>query len=586
MTTAPGRPLRRFFDKLGVQLSLSVAVALLPLGVIALLQTLAVIREAQGRSQAALMGVTLRAASREVRLLSEAQGVAAGLAATVSDILDDPEACSAAMRRVADPNPEFAFIGYIPNDGMIECSTAEGPVDATGSVGYGQFRNSDQPMFYINPRGAVSGVSIVGVTNPVRDDAGTRIGWISISVPQATLAARDPLTNLDLPVERSVTLVTFDGEGRFLTSSVPTDIAQEMLPSDRSLQLLAGAEPLSFTGIAVDGEERVYSVVPIVNGRLYAMGSWPRGLAELDLSSSLSPLLLPVAMWLCGLFVAWFAANRLILRHIGGLRRSMGLFAGGGRIVGDLRTETAPREIREVSDAFVRMTDTILRDEAELEDMIHQKEVLLREVHHRVKNNLQLIASIMNLQMRTARSPEAKRLIRGLQERVMSLATVHKELYQTSGLTTIHAEELLSEIVQQIVRLSTAPGRPIDLQTDFAPLRLLPDQAVPLSLFVTEALTNAMKYAGLGLEATPSLRVSLCRDEEDGPARLEISNSLPAPGADTADLDGGTGLGARLLSAFAVQVGGTYETVKTDDAYRVTLMFRPAAVPDLDPEEE
>ena len=205
-------------------------------------------------------------------------------------------------------------------------------------------------------------------------------------------------------------------------------------------------------------------MVPIVPGRLYAMGSWPRAMAELDLGSSLSPLILPVAMWVASLFVAWFATNRLVVRHIAALRQSMGLFASGSRTVVKPGTESAPVEIREVSDAYLQMTETILRDEAELEDMIHQKEVLLREVHHRVKNNLQLIASIMNLQMRTAKSPEARRLVRGLQERVMSLATVHKELYQTSGLATIHADELLSEIVQQIVRLSTAPGRPVGPQ--------------------------------------------------------------------------------------------------------------------------
>ncbi len=54
------------------------------------------------------------------------------------------------------------------------------------------------------------------------------------------------------------------------------------------------------------------------------------------------------------------------------------------------------------------MTETILHDEAEMEDVVHQKEVLLREVHHRVKNNLQLIASIMNMQMRRATSPEVR----------------------------------------------------------------------------------------------------------------------------------------------------------------------------------
>ena len=70
-------------------------------------------------------------------------------------------------------------------------------------------------------------------------------------------------------------------------------------------------------------------------------------------------------------------------------------------------------EIRDVGEAYLKMTDTILHDEAELENMVHQREVLLREVHHRVKNNLQLISSIMNMQMRQSHSSEAKLLMKG-----------------------------------------------------------------------------------------------------------------------------------------------------------------------------
>jgi two-component sensor histidine kinase len=180
--------------------------------------------------------------------------------------------------------------------------------------------------------------------------------------------------------------------------------------------------------------------------------------------------------------VAWFAAEQLVTRYIRRLGRAIRAFASGSRVVGDLDMEGAPAEIREVGQAFLRMTDTILHDEAELEDTVHQREVLLREVHHRVKNNLQLIASIMNMQMRRAKSPETKALMRGLQERVMSLATVHKELYQTTGLDR-RARRRASGRPRAADRgHGLGAGRTFRIETDFAPIPLAPDQAVPLSL--------------------------------------------------------------------------------------------------------
>ena len=121
MTTAPGRQpsLRRFFDRLGVQLPLSVAVALLPLGLIAVLQTMSVIREAQGRSQAALMGMTLKAASREIQLISEAQGAASALAQSLGRAIEDPEICSDELASLIEASPQYSFVAYVPIDGLI-----------------------------------------------------------------------------------------------------------------------------------------------------------------------------------------------------------------------------------------------------------------------------------------------------------------------------------------------------------------------------------------------------------------------------------------------------------------------------------
>ncbi len=170
-------------------------------------------------------------------------------------------------------------------------------------------------------------------------------------------------------------------------------------------------------------------------------------------------------------------------------------------------------------------------------------------------------------------------LMKGLQDRVMSLATIHRGLYQTTGVTDIRADELLTDIVRQIVNLATGPGRRLSVKTDFEQIRLTPDQAVPLSLLLTEALTNAMKYAGDRNGSMPRLSVSLTRDKEQS-AVLTVMNSI-GNGADRPDLgpEASTGFGMQLLNAFGQQLGGQIEREDDCDTYtlRVTFQVRPLA---------
>ena len=197
----------------------------------------------------------------------------------------------------------------------------------------------------------------------------------------------------------------------------------------------------------------------------------------------------------------------------------------------------------------------------------------MREVHHRVKNNLQLISSIINIQVRTAKSGEAKDLLKSLQERIMSLATVHRGLYQTSGLADVKAQELFPDIIRQIMALSSGPDKPFKTEVDIDDIRLVPDQAVPLSLLLAEALTNAMKHAGATREHPGWLRVRLKRQ---GPtdAMFEVANSRrpdAAPFGDVAAQD--TGIGWQLITAFVQQLSGKQDVAVTDDQHHLTITF-------------
>ena len=155
----------------------------------------------------------------------------------------------------------------------------------------------------------------------------------------------------------------------------------------------------------------------------------------------------------------------------------------------------------------------------------------------------------------------------------MSLATIHKGLYMTTGVADVQANELLEDIVRQIMNIAARPDRPIDLTTDLVPLRLTPDQAVPLALLVSEAVTNAIKYGSGEMGRRGKLRVSLRLIEPDQ-AEVQVVNAIcprtvnaVEPGSE------GTGLGSQLLESFAMQLGGSLDRQSDDREYRVSVRF-------------
>ncbi len=406
---------------------------------------------------------------------------------------------------------------------------------------------------------------------PVIATSGEVMGFMSLSVPHRAMEPSQRPENVGGGMPNA--LVTFDGEGEVLTASIGLDAAPLALPGNRPLTSFVGQPGQSFTGLSAAGLRQVFAVVPLIEGSLYVLAGWPVESPKAGLIDPGMPsFVFPVLMWAASLLVALLAAEHQVLRHIRALRETITGFADGSRALSRLDFRGAPGELRDVGEAYERMTESVIHDEAELEDMIHQKEVLLREVHHRVKNNLQLIASIINMQIRKAQSAEAKGLMKGLQDRVMSLATIHRELYQTSGLTDIRADELLQGIVRQIVKMGAQPGRPFEVETGFDDIRLTPDQAVPLSLLVTEALANAMKYSVAPAGELPQLSVTLKR-ADNGIAVVEVVNSATAAPGGTPVADLGTGLGEQLIRAFAQQLAGTLERGSAEEFYRLRVEF-------------
>lgn len=144
--------------------------------------------------------------------------------------------------------------------------------------------------------------------------------------------------------------------------------------------------------------------------------------------------------------------------------------------------------------AQVAMAIERRRAEQRLMDMLGEKEVLLREVYHRVKNNLQVILGLLSLQLETVENPLARQVLNDTKSRIGSMALVHQQLYQAQNLSQIDLGQYLQELAQQVHHAATS-GRNVCVSFDVQPIFVAVDKAIPCGLIVNELLSNAFKYA-------------------------------------------------------------------------------------------
>lgn len=139
-------------------------------------------------------------------------------------------------------------------------------------------------------------------------------------------------------------------------------------------------------------------------------------------------------------------------------------------------------------------TETI-EYEAMLVESVEEKEILLKEVHHRVKNNLQVINSILNLQSSYVEDPKTLEIINESQNRIRSMSYIHESLYQTKDFGAINFADYITNLVQNLVHSYQLYQNKIDLKLNIEPVKLALDQAIPCGLILNELVSNALKYA-------------------------------------------------------------------------------------------
>lgn len=208
-------------------------------------------------------------------------------------------------------------------------------------------------------------------------------------------------------------------------------------------------------------------------------------------------LLLPVLMWVAAALLTWFLVSRLLLRPLKRLERAVTQYQPGGADI-DLPRNLGPStEIQGLRDAFARAIERVQESERDMVGALEGQRRLVREVHHRVKNNLQVVASLLNIHGRSAETVEARGAYAGIGRRVGALSIVHRnhfaEMEENRG---IALRPLIAELAAELRGGAPEAARGLAIDLDVETVYTTQDVAVAVAFLITEIVEFAMLNCG------------------------------------------------------------------------------------------
>lgn len=573
---AVGRMWKRLtncFDPLRARLGLALAVALVPIVAYDLVLAFQGYRDAEGRGWTTVRQLAIVASNSQNALIEGTRRLMIGLGE--SDAVREAAAgrtsrdCSRTMARVVAALPEYSDLAVVDGGGEIRCSAVDR--NTGGSV-------ADTPWFrgMTDTQGFTLGYftlsretaePIVSALLPTSGPDGTPAGAIVAGIRLPWLGSL--AQKYGLPEDGVVYLL--DAKGTVMTSSdrflaVPeTDHgipgsrrspAEAATPDAELLAAIAARRLTEFAAAGSDGRERFYSAANLQNGSLYILFGMPRTSAmSWSHYQTLAFIVGPLLMLAIAIAVAVIGGELLISR---GMRALLATVDAYGRDQLDAQPDVrrSAREIRQFAEAFSEMARKIASRESDLRRSLEEKDALLREVHHRVKNNLQIVTSFLNLQSKNTREAAAREVLTEARVRVRALALVHRHLYESADVRRVDFAAITEALADQQAHAQglAQRGIAVRLALDSAPIPA--SHAVPVALLVTEALSNAAKH-GYPEGRRGTIEIAFTRrdgadaelriaDDGVGPPRDEHGQPVFPPG-----------IGVALMQAFARQVGGT-----------------------------
>lgn len=530
-----------------IRLTAALAAALLPVLILGGVQSsLAFKREAEAKRE------SLAAAAERSASTARARMEAADILLQTLAPGSVGAQCVQRLVQVTERIPGYSNLIRFDRIGRVACAAGDVPIDPV---------RGRQPWFEALERGdrlvitrdpGANYAPEPALLAAVRDTAPDH-SFDGALVAVITLRSLAPsLSDRALPAKSEVALAGSDGQ--YINFTNPDAFAA--LPSNWKTQ---ADDRGSLVWYAADrrGERRVYSAAPLVGEDLYViLSARSEGLFSWAQLNPLTGLAYPILTFALALVAVMVATERVVIRWIAYLQRIAALYGKGRYSVRALQADRAPPEIRDLAETLEDMADAIVARDGSLRDSLAQKDSLMREIHHRVKNNLQVISSLLNIQQRALTDPTARAAMSDTRQRITALALIYRALYQGVDIKKVDLRAFLEELTAQLISSETLRGMAVETEIRADTLVIDPDRLAPLALFAVEAITNAQKhaFAGRGGKLTVDLTVN------HSEAVLSISDDGPASEAALT----GQGVGRTLMTAFARQLRGFSELVRNE----------------------
>ncbi|HPQ54173.1 MAG TPA: cache domain-containing protein [Spirochaetota bacterium] len=208
------------------------------------------------------------------------------------------------------------------------------------------------------------------------------------------------------------------------------------------------------------------------------------------------------------------------------------------------------------------------RAEENLLVSVKEKEILLKEIHHRVKNNLQVISSLLNLQADYIENPHDLNVFKNSQAQILSMAAIHEKLYQSGNFSNINMKDFLQDLLYQLQCFYNDRNSEIDIGIDVDNVVVSIEYAIPLSMLINEIVTNSLKYAYPG--GSGGIHISFSKVEETKFSLIIYDNGIGF--TDDAALHDKRTFGLTLIDTLVRQLNGEM-TRRTDNGTRYEIVL-------------
>lgn len=527
---------------------LSVGLALLPPSILIVTQGIQSARHDTVEERDQLIATARTATMPTENALASASQIALALS-NVPEIRQPGAGCDAALAGALHNLVAITNISRTDSAGTVICSALPGAIG----------RNSSHQPLWKAAR-ASSKFFVSGITQsallrrpviygelPLHDSAGRFDGMINVVIDVHWL---DRML-AESPLPASSVVAIFDRDRHMIAADNST------LARDIFAHAIVEENDRTEVHSVLDSRRQVwtYATAPLLGNDVYvgfarpASALFRRTYLRVAVDVIL-PFLMIVLTWL----TIWIVTERQLTRWILYLCRISESYRSGHYALRPMLA-SAPSELQLLGDSMAQMAAAIQDRDRSLRDAVAQKTLLIKEIHHRVKNNLQIVMSLLSLQAGRLTDPKAQETLRQTRARINALALVHRILYEIDDQRIVQVKPLLEQLAEQTSEGFGGGRRDVHVHVDCLPCEVPSEMAVPLALFTVEALTNAFKHAFPG-ERRGTVRVVL---ERSGTSMLRLAIEDNGIGFDYNDAE--SNIGARLLRTLGQQLGGATTTI-------------------------